>query len=78
MRTNPTSQRPPMPTGRRRGVVVYLGNRTGLVRDYESGKQVLYRRDESDTASDGQEVVYDVVTDDRNGQKVAINVTPIL
>lgn len=63
---------------RHRGVVVYLGNRTGLVRDFDSGKQILFRRDESDVDfRDGAEVEFTVIRDSKNGQRIATNVRPV-
>jgi hypothetical protein len=61
---------------RTRGRIVFLGNRTGLVRAYDTGKQILFRRDESGVDRDGAEVEFDRGTDPRNGQLIALNVTP--
>jgi hypothetical protein len=63
---------------RHRGVVVFLGTRTGLIRDFDSGRQILFRLAEREAVGrERVEVEFDVVADDRNGQTLAVNVQPI-
>jgi len=59
------------------GVVVFLGNRTGLIREHHTGRQIMFRLAESDITRDGVEVEFDAGFDPWNGQRIATNVRPI-
>ncbi len=58
----------------KRGVVVFLGNRTGLIREHDTGRQIMFRLSESEIDRDGAEVEFDAGFDPRNGQRIATNV----
>lgn len=36
----------------KRGVVVFLGNRTGLIREHDTGRQIMFRLSESEIDRD--------------------------
>jgi len=77
MNSSQRTQQQSAGTVRRRGVVVFLGNRTGLIRADDSQKQILFRLAESDIEREGLEVEFNAGADPRNGQAIATNVRPI-
>ena len=77
MRKTARLSQPSAGTVHKRGVVVYLGNRTGLIREDDTGRQIMFRLSESEIDREKLEVEFNFGPDPRNGQLVATTVRPI-